>query len=116
MPTFDRSRHFRGELYLHLVQYAVEQFEEYGSFPRCSWCDALISPKKSKRALKMVQEFIVILHQINMKNPKHVTGNSADMIKIQFETKNVKNKRFHIPLKNTNYFYRKSKLQNQEAI
>ncbi|MDA1887234.1 MULTISPECIES: hypothetical protein [Bacillus cereus group] len=53
MPTFDRSRHFRGELYLHLVQYAVEQFEEYGSFPRCSWCDALISPKKNqKRALK----------------------------------------------------------------
>ncbi|ACM14733.1 MULTISPECIES: hypothetical protein [Bacillus cereus group] len=53
MPTFDRSRHFRGELYLHLVQYAVEQFEEYGRFPRCSWCGALVSPKKNqKRALK----------------------------------------------------------------
>lgn len=53
MPTFDRSRHFRGELYLHLVQYAVEQFEEYGIFPRCSWCGALVSPKKNqKRALK----------------------------------------------------------------
>ena len=102
MPTFDRSRHFRGELYLHLVQYAVEQFEEYGRFPRCSWCGALVSPKKSKRALKMVQESIVTLLQINVKNPKHAMGNNADMTKIQKETKTNKNKLYYILFKSIN--------------
>ena len=47
-------------------------------------------PKKSKRALKMVQESIVTLLQINVKNPKHAMGNNADMTKIQKETKTNK--------------------------
>ena len=50
----------------------------------------------------MVQESIVTLLQINVKNPKHAMGNNADMTKIQKETKTNKNKLYYILFKSIN--------------